>query len=55
MAAETFGSDKKTASEWIQEPQFGLGGRTPLDMLETDEGMNEVESLLLHLQYGGVT
>ncbi len=54
MATETFGGDKKVAADWMQEPQYGLGGMTPLRMLETDTGMEKVESLLLHLQYGGV-
>ncbi|MGO9015222.1 MAG: antitoxin Xre-like helix-turn-helix domain-containing protein [Dissulfurispiraceae bacterium] len=54
MATETFGGDKKVATEWMQEPQYGLGGMTPLKMLETDAGTEKVESLLLHLQYGGV-
>ncbi|MCL4492313.1 MAG: DUF2384 domain-containing protein [Nitrospirae bacterium] len=54
MATETFGGDKKVATEWMQEPQYGLGGMTPLEMLETDAGTEKVESLLMHLQYGGV-
>ena len=54
MATETFGGDKKVAAEWMQEPQYGLGSMTPLKMLETDAGTEKVESLLLHLQYGGV-
>ncbi len=54
MATETFGGDKKIAAEWMQEPQYGLGGMTPLKMLETDAGTEKVESLLLHMQYGGV-
>ncbi len=54
MATETFGGDKKVAMEWMQESQYGLGGMTPLEMLETDTGTEKVESLLLHLQYGGV-
>ncbi len=54
MAKETFVGDKKVAVEWMLEPQYGLGGLTPLKMLETDAGTEKVESLLLHLQYGGV-
>ena len=54
MATETFGGDKKVAAEWMQEPQYGFGSRTPLEMIDTDAGTEKVESLLLHLQYGGV-
>jgi hypothetical protein len=37
------------AAEWMREQQFGLGGHTPFDLLLSEPGSEEVESLLGHI------
>ena len=40
------------ARAWLQEPVPALGGRRPVDLLDTDEGARSVEETLLRLEYG---
>lgn len=40
------------ARSWLQAPQRGLGGATPLDYLETEVGAREVENLLGRIEHG---
>jgi len=44
--------DPVQAREWLNEPQFGLGNRTPRELLTTDAGTREVEELLLRMEHG---
>src|SRR5436309_6648048 len=44
------GSDE--ARQWLNSPQFGLGGAVPLDYAETEIGAREVENLLGRIEYG---
>jgi len=53
--AEDVFEDKKEALEWLNNPQYGLGGRVPFDMLQTDAGAREVEELLLRIDYGVIS
>lgn len=50
-AVETLGDDEK-ASAWIKTPNRALGGRRPLDQLDTDPGVREVEDVLGRIAYG---
>jgi putative toxin-antitoxin system antitoxin component (TIGR02293 family) len=50
--AEHVFNDRDQAVEWLHGKQFGLGGRIPLDMLQTEVGMQEVEDLLMRIEYG---
>lgn len=50
-ARRTFGSDE-AVSAWLKDPNRALGGRVPLDLLETDPGADEVETVLGRLDYG---
>jgi putative toxin-antitoxin system antitoxin component (TIGR02293 family) len=45
MAEETFGNPEKAAI-WLRRPTSALAGEHPLDLLDTDEGAREVETLL---------
>jgi putative toxin-antitoxin system antitoxin component (TIGR02293 family) len=47
--------DEGPAVRWLKRPQFGLGGRTPLSLLATDAGRDEVEKLLLRIEHGVYT
>lgn len=48
---DTFGSGQK-ASSWLQHPNRALGGQRPLDLLDTDGGVREVETILGRIDYG---
>lgn len=50
-AAEVFvGEDD--ARRWFRQPQWALGGSTPLEYAMTEPGAREVESLLDRIDYG---
>ncbi len=43
---------EENARQWLQSPQFGLGGEVPLDYAKTELGAREVEDLLGRIEYG---
>jgi uncharacterized protein (DUF2384 family) len=48
LANRVFG-DLAQASDWLDRPCVQLGGHTPRDMLDRDDGVRRVEELLLQL------
>jgi putative toxin-antitoxin system antitoxin component (TIGR02293 family) len=50
-AIQTMESEE-AARQWLNTPQFGLGGAVPLDYAETEIGAREVEDLLERIEYG---
>jgi putative toxin-antitoxin system antitoxin component (TIGR02293 family) len=50
-AVETLGSEAK-AAEWIKRPNAALDGATPLEVIDTDFGIDEVEGLLEKINHG---
>lgn len=40
------------AGTWLRRPQPGLGGRVPLELLVTQAGADEVETLLRRIDHG---
>jgi putative toxin-antitoxin system antitoxin component (TIGR02293 family) len=50
MAAEVL-EDAEKAIRWLKSPQTALGGRIPLDFIETDAGTRAVEALLGRMEY----
>jgi putative toxin-antitoxin system antitoxin component (TIGR02293 family) len=50
--AEDVLEDASAAREWINEPQRGLGNRSPRDLLATDIGTRQVEDLLMRMEHG---
>lgn len=50
-AVRVFG-DLEDAKQWLNSPQFGLGGAVPLDYAKTEIGAREVENLLGRIEYG---
>lgn len=40
------------ARQWLNSPQFGLGGAIPLEYARTEVGAREVENLLGRIEYG---
>lgn len=50
-ASDVFGS-LEAAAEWLKQPQFALGGETPLRFADTEPGAREVENLLGRIEHG---
>jgi putative toxin-antitoxin system antitoxin component (TIGR02293 family) len=50
-AVETLGSGEKAAA-WLKTPNRALRGGRPLDQLDTDPGVREVEDILGRISYG---
>lgn len=50
-AVEALGSEEK-ASQWLKTPNRTLRGGRPLDQLDTDPGVREVEDILGRIAYG---
>jgi putative toxin-antitoxin system antitoxin component (TIGR02293 family) len=50
-AAETLGDEQKAAA-WLKTPNRALRGGRPLDQLDTDPGVREVEDVLGRIAYG---
>ena len=53
-AMQLFG-DNKMAVDWLKTPRRGLGGKIPLDLMETEAGAQEVEDLIGRLQHGVIS
>ena len=51
MASEVLGSESE-AREWMGEAVMALGGKRPLDLLDTDVGAQEVLNLLNCIKWG---
>lgn len=52
QASELFENDKAKTLQWLNSPNRGLGGRTPLHMAQTETGLREVENLIGRLENG---
>jgi putative toxin-antitoxin system antitoxin component (TIGR02293 family) len=50
-AVDTLGSEDK-AAQWLKTPNRALRGARPLDQLDTDPGVREVEDVLGRIAYG---
>jgi putative toxin-antitoxin system antitoxin component (TIGR02293 family) len=44
--------DKASAEHWLNRSQVALGGKIPLEILDTTEGTRLVEDLLSQIEYG---
>lgn len=51
-AMNLFEGDLPDARSWLREPQYGLGGRIPLEFAMTDVGAREVEYLIGRIEHG---
>jgi putative toxin-antitoxin system antitoxin component (TIGR02293 family) len=52
MAVDLFEGDAKSATQWLESPQVGLGGEVPFEFASTDIGAREVENLITRLEHG---
>ncbi len=55
MVVDLFEGDLDAARQWLQAPQPGLGGESPLDFAGTEVGAREVERLVARLEHGVFT
>jgi putative toxin-antitoxin system antitoxin component (TIGR02293 family) len=44
--------DSEEARIWLKSPQYGLGNEIPIDLLKTEAGTREIESLLGRIEHG---
>jgi putative toxin-antitoxin system antitoxin component (TIGR02293 family) len=47
--------DEEAASRWLKRPNRALGGRRPLELVDTELGARSVENVLGRIAYGGVS
>ena len=48
LANRVFGDSGK-AQDWLTRPRIQLGGRSPMQILDTEEGVRRVEELLTQI------
>jgi putative toxin-antitoxin system antitoxin component (TIGR02293 family) len=53
LAGEVFGDGEK-AAQWLKRPRRALADESPLKLLDTDAGTQQVERELRQIQYGFV-
>ncbi len=51
-AVDVYDGDLERAVSWLASPIAALGGKRPLDLLPTEVGSREVESVLGRLEHG---
>jgi putative toxin-antitoxin system antitoxin component (TIGR02293 family) len=44
--------DAEITRQWFKMPAKALGGKTPLEYADTEPGTQEVEDLLVRIEYG---
>jgi len=54
IAVDTFG-DASRMRGWLREPILALGGRAPVEFLDTDAGIRRIEDVLGLVDYGGIS
>ena len=47
--------DGATSARWLKRPNRALGGRCPLELVDTELGARSVEDVLGRIAYGGVS
>lgn len=51
-ALHFFGGDPAATSEWLEDAQLAFNGVTPMEMIKTDVGAQEVVRLIGQLEHG---
>jgi putative toxin-antitoxin system antitoxin component (TIGR02293 family) len=52
VQAETVFEGSQAAHSWLKRPNRALNGQTPVDLLDTDAGTQQVSELLERIEYG---
>lgn len=50
--AEEVFEDEQVAKNWLKRPNQALGGETPLGLLDTETGVEQVNQVLTRIEYG---
>lgn len=50
-AVEVFG-DQVEAKQWLNEPKLALNGRSPLEVISTEPGVEQVDIMLGRIEHG---
>lgn len=53
--AKHFLGDEGIARRWLKRPNRALGGKSPLESIDTEPGARAVENILVLLAFGGVS
>jgi putative toxin-antitoxin system antitoxin component (TIGR02293 family) len=53
--AKHYLGNEEAAIRWLKRPNRALGGRTPLELIDTELGARSVENVLGRIAYGGVS
>ena len=53
--AKHYLGDAELAIRWLKRPNQALGGKIPLELLDTEIGSRSVENVLGRIAYGGVS
>jgi putative toxin-antitoxin system antitoxin component (TIGR02293 family) len=53
--AKHYLGDSETATQWLKRSNRALGGKIPLESLDTELGARTVENVLGRIAYGGVS
>lgn len=51
LALQAFGSDPECTRIWLTEPHPVLGGESPVERIDTEAGLHEVEAMLNVIEY----
>lgn len=54
-ALDLFEGDQDAAANWLHEPLPILGGQSPIDYAQTDEGLQETLTLITRMEHGVVS
>jgi putative toxin-antitoxin system antitoxin component (TIGR02293 family) len=54
LAKQQIGDDE-SAARWLKAANRALGGKRPLDLLDTEPGARSVEDVLGRIAYGGIS
>jgi putative toxin-antitoxin system antitoxin component (TIGR02293 family) len=53
--AKRYLGDDQLATQWLKRPNRALGGKIPLESIDTEPGARAVENVLGRIAYGGVS
>lgn len=53
--AKQYIGEAEAATRWLKRPNRALGGKTPLELVDTELGARTVENVLGRIAYGGVS
>ncbi|MCU1272989.1 MAG: hypothetical protein JWO48_420 [Bryobacterales bacterium] len=53
--AKHYLGDDETATRWLKRPNRTLGGRSPIESIDSELSARAVENILGHIAYGGVS